>query len=105
MEPIVFRAVRAIPELDIAAGDDVVMNPHAPRLFTLCKGIDPAAALREYEAGALAPLDAAPPPADLARAVRSLTSISTDLPPSFGAARTGPTTKRHLRLVPAGEEC
>lgn len=68
MEPIVFRAVRDIPELGIAAGDDVVFNPRAPRLFTLCKRIDPGAVLLSYESGDLSPLGPAPLPSDLARA-------------------------------------
>ena len=84
MDPIVFRAVRSIPELGIDAGDDVVMNPRAPRLFTHCRRVDPGAALNAYQLGALQPLAAAPLPADLAAAV-GLSAPSPSTPPPPGS--------------------
>lgn len=94
MEPIVFRAVRSIPELDIEAGDDVVMNPNAPRLFTLCKRVDPGAVLLSYELGHLSPLGPAPLPSDLARAVgHPSPGVGRSVPPPGG-------TTSILRLEP-----
>lgn len=71
MDPIVFRAVRAIPEMGIEDGDDVVFDPTSPRLFTRCSPVDPGAALNQYELGALVPLTPAPPAVVLASAVGS----------------------------------
>ena len=69
MEPIVFRAVRDIPELGIGAGDDVIFDASAARLFTPYRRVDPGAALLQYEMGNLRPLTPAPLPADLAAVV------------------------------------
>lgn len=83
MDPLVFRAVRNIPELGIDAGDDVVFDPAAPRLFTLCKKVDPGAVLLNYENGLLIPLGPAPMPADLAKAVGASTPPHGKRPPSL----------------------
>jgi len=88
MDPIVFRVVRAVPELGLEPGDDLVFNPKAPRLFTHCRPIDPGAALLQYELSSIVPMTPAPLPADLALAVGAVPSPSAPpLPPTPGLYR------------------
>lgn len=65
MQAVVFRAVVAIAGTAIEAGDDVIFDPEARRLCTLCQAIDPGLVLNQYEIGALIPLTPAPPLAEM----------------------------------------
>ena len=53
LEAVVYRAQTTIPGTSIEEGDDVVFNPKAPRLFTLCKRPEPAAVLAAISEGTL----------------------------------------------------
>src|SRR5690242_19684867 len=72
VSPTLFRIGQSIPGTSIHAGDDVIFDPEAPRLFTLCQGMDPGLALDQHEKGNLIPQMPAPMPADLAAAVGRL---------------------------------
>ncbi len=59
--PAVYRAVVALPELGIEAGEDVVFHPGAPRLLTLCKDLPQQQAFYlATQAGHIVPLGGAP---------------------------------------------
>ncbi len=48
-EPIVLRAAVAIPEVDVGPGDDLVIDPAAPRLFTVLKRLPDEGAIAAIE--------------------------------------------------------
>lgn len=58
---VVYRAVVAIPELGIEPGDDVVLQPDAPRRLTLCTAVDQSGFYHAVEARSLVAIGGAAP--------------------------------------------
>lgn len=93
MEPFVFRAQRAVPEMGIEPGDLVVVDPGTTRPVTIEREITPnyGRLLGASEAGALDYLTPRQPLAALRQAV------GQSPPPSCVASRR--PRSRHLRRL------